>query len=122
MSWRVGKLPVEIVTLREKLHLALVIVFAALTIVNVPFIWERWYSPRCTTDIVESQKELAESRKNLADSPQRTGAPSCIAYRHHIDALMRVATVTARCGPPQMMPYSTWPIPEAEEALYRHLV
>ena len=111
-----------LMNLKEILLVGLAIVFLALALIAVPFAWERWYSARCTTDIVESQMALAESHKNLADSTERSGSPRCIAYHHHIQVLKRAAAVTALCGSPQMTPYATWVIPEAEEAFYRRLV
>jgi hypothetical protein len=104
--------------LKQGLVIALMLAITAGMAVNY---WAH-NSPKCTSDIVDSQAALLKSDSNLLAAANGSSDSKCKAYRHHLEVLDSVTRITSICGPSQMSIRSAWSHPEAEAAFYRRLV
>jgi hypothetical protein len=98
-----------------------IVVGAVLALILAAMLLSRdFYSPNCTTRIVETSAALNKSYGEL-QAARSAGKSLCAAYRHHVQVLEAAVPVAALCGPGQMNP-RTSDHPESELGAYRRLV
>jgi hypothetical protein len=99
--------------------------FAGLVVVGA--LWLEMFgrpmvTPTCTTRIVETQRALLASDKDLAALQVTAQQATCQVYRQRVAVLKEVVPVFTMCGSPQSTPTGTAPERHVELAFYENLV
>lgn len=79
------------------------------------------YMPSCTTRIVDTQRAMLASDKEMSAVPSNDRPALCRAYRHRVAALTQAAPVSEACGPPQSTDIGQWPALPVELSFYQRL-